>query len=414
MLNPYRKQLTAEDAAHLLARTAFGGTSETISRFIGLDANTAFGNLSAQESQKTTNPFDPQDAINVNAAIKITQMHWLFEMIHSTQPLREKLAFFWHNHFPVGIDKVRFPNALLGYLDVLRRFELGRFSELTTEIARTPAMLRYLDNDQNVKGKPNENFARELFELFTLGIGHYTEKDIQEAARAFTGWTFRRLKKKDIEAKDEFIFQKNKHDGGTKTILGKTGNLSGEDVISLAVTHPQTARFLSRKIWTFFISPNPSSEQIEALSDVWRGSSGNLEEIFRVVFTSEVFFTHKKTLIKSPLDFVVGALRGLNFPVQEEKFYRNLLQVLTGLGHAPFDPPNVSGWEGGRSWISDGALLTRTQIAATMTMNKRATEKNLSLALLGQDKSPLTGLLDHLTTNQQAYLMLVSPEFNLL
>lgn len=417
MLTPYSRTLSLEDAAHLVRRTSFGGSAAKIRSLVGKTPQDALEQLmDFTPSENSKNPFDPTDAVNKNAADKIFQAKWLFEMIHGEAPMREKLAFFLHGHFAISTDKVGNPEALTQYLSVLREHSLKPFGVLTLEIAKSPAMLRYLDNDQNKKGKPNENFARELFELFTLGVGNYSEKDVQESARAFTGWTFTGPSKKAPTAKLQFVFQRKQHDDGNKTILGEQGNFTGDDVVRMATGNPATAHFLANKLFKFYVSSNPKPEDVTALAEVWTRSRGDLEQVLTALFTSSSFYASKNQVVKSPLDFVVGSIRALELPIQDEKVYQGLLRTLTGLGHAPLDPPNVSGWEGGRSWVSDGALLSRIQTAASFTLSKKMSlnNKDLTLALLGSETTALNPIIQKLTSPQQAYLVMISPEYGLM
>jgi uncharacterized protein (DUF1800 family) len=417
MLTSYSRTLSLEDAAHLVKRTSFGGSAATIRSLVGKTPQDALEQLmDFSPEQSSKNPYDPADAINKNGVTRITQARWLFEMIHGEAPMREKLAFFLHGHFAISSEKVDTHEALAQYLSVLREHSLKPFGVLTLEIAKSPAMLRYLDNDQNKKGKPNENFARELFELFTMGVGNYSEKDVQESARAFTGWTFTGPSKKAPNAKLQFVFQRKQHDDGNKTILGQQGNLTGEDVVRIAVAYPSTATFLATKLLKFYVSSNPKPEDVAALAAVWTSSRGNLKEVLTTLFTSSSFYAAKNQIVKSPLDFVIGSVRALELPIQGEKFYGSILNTLIGLGHAPLMPPNVSGWEGGRSWVSDGALLSRIQTAASFTLSKKVTlnNKDLTLALLGSETTALNPIIQKLPLQEQAYLLMISPEYALI
>ena len=419
MLRPYRQKLTLEDAAHLLRRAAFGGTPAQIRALEGKTPEQAVEKLMDFPLEETKeNPFNPADALKANEEIRFSQARWLFEMIHSPYPMRERLAFFWHGHFPIGVDKVRAHEALTQYLKTLRTHSLSKFETLTLETVKTPAMLRYLDNDLNKKGKPNENLGRELFELFTVGIGHYSEKDVLESARALTGWTFVNAEKRKDRVFGEFVYRAKEHDDGVKTVLGQTGKFDGSDVVRIASAHQATPRFMGKKIWQAFVAPNPKPEELEDFASVWEGSSGDLRQIMTRLLSSEVFYRRKGTVIRSPLEHMVGSSRALGLSLQDEKFYQGMLNTLDGLGQLPLAPPDVSGWEGGRSWISDGALLTRMQMSATVTLGKKAAIKgnlkDLSLALLGSENTPHRAVLEGLSAPQQAYLMMISPEYGLI
>ena len=420
MLRPYRQKLSLEDAAHLLRRAAFGGTPAQIRALEGLAPEAAVEKLTTYSLEEMVeNPFKPDAALKNNQEVRVTQLRWLFEMFHSPAPLRERLAFFWHGHFPIGTDKVRAPEALAQYLRTLRTHALDKFETLTLETVKTPAMLRYLDNDLNKKGKPNENLGRELFELFTLGIGHYSEADVKEAARSLTGWTFAGADKRKDQVIREFVFNAKEHDDGSKTVLGQTGKFNGADIVRIASAHSATPRFIGKKIWQAFVAPDPKEEELEDLAAVWEGSSGDMRQIMTRLLSSDTFYRRKNMVIRGPLEHAIGSARALGLPIQDEKFYQGALNNLVGLGQVPLSPPDVSGWEGGRSWISDGSLLTRMQMSAALTLGKGAVVgksnlKDLSLALLGSEDTPHKAVLEGLSAPQQAYLMMISPEYGLI
>ncbi|GGJ20789.1 DUF1800 domain-containing protein [Deinococcus roseus] len=416
MLKPYQGAFDQEKAAHLLRRACWGAPLSEVKEATqkGL-AQTVEDLLDFRMNMAQNNPFDYRDAIKPGRGFQLTQLNWLFEMIHGPQPFRENLALMWHNHFVVGTDKVKSGSALMGYLDTLRKHALGNFTDLALAISKHPSMLRYLDNDQNVKGKPNENFSRELLELFTVGIGHYTEKDIQEGARALTGWTLKRVGKGTPEDGAEFVFAKNKHDTGSKTYLGKTGNFSGEDIVQMAAGQPATALFVSRKILRHFVSDSPTDADVKALAETWQNSKGDLRTVIREVLLSEAFFSQhaQETRIKSPIEFIVGTLRTAQIkPLDNDKYYEGLLKTLARLGQLPLAPPDVSGWSGGRNWISDATLLTRMKFAAQVSKNIK-NKKGLHLSLLGKENASIENLLKDLPAEKQAYLLMVSPEYQL-
>ncbi len=420
MLRPYRQKLSLEDAAHLLRRAAFGGTPAQIRALEGQTPESAVEKLmdySLEEMKE--NPFNPNDALKNNQELRVTQLRWLFEMFHSPTPMRERMAFFWHGHFPIGTDKVRAPDALAQYVKTLRTHALDKFETLTLETVKTPAMLRYLDNDLNKKGKPNENLGRELFELFTLGIGNYSEADVKESARSLTGWSFGGADKHKDQVIREFVFNAKEHDDGSKTVLGQSGKFGGADIVRIASAHHATPRYIGKKIWEAFVAPDPSTEELEDLASVWEGSGGDLRQMMTRLLSSDTFYRRKNMVIRSPLEHAVNSVRALGLPIQEQKFYEGALNNLNGLGQAPLSPPNVSGWEGGRSWVSDGSLLTRMQMSAALTVGKGAVVsknnlKDLSLALLGSEDTPHKAVLEGLSAPQQAYLMMISPEYGLI
>ena len=421
-LRPYQpRTFSPEDAAHLARRTSFGATPSELRDLQALGPRRAVERLMTFDARELPgNPFDPSEAVQGGGAVKLSQARWLHELLYSPHPLREKLTLFWSNHFVVGTDKVRHGLALTQYLTTLRSHGLGKFERLTLEVSRTPAMLRYLDNDQNKKGKPNENFARELLELFTTGIGHYTEDDVREGARAFTGWTFRGGRNQQQDVMPEFVFAARQHDDGPKTYLGRRGNLTGEQVIAISVAHPATPEFVCRKIWRAFVSDTPDGSGVRDLVDVWRATGGDLREVFTALLTSETFYDarHRSAIVKSPVEYVVGTLRAAGRPALDgEKQYLSLIQSMARMGQELLHPPTVEGWKGGREWVNDTALLTRLQVAAALTIGKNAKvtlpEGDLPLALLGRTQNPFQAALRGLMPPQQAYLMLISPEYAL-
>ncbi|ACO44861.1 DUF1800 domain-containing protein [Deinococcus deserti] len=416
-LTPYTRPLSAEDAAHFLRRTAFGATDAQIRALAGKDARAvARHHLNFGQDRASGNPFDPAQAATPFAGVQLTRAAWLYELLYGPHPLRELLTLTWSNHFVVGTDKVRNVPVLAEYLALLRRHAATTdFARFTLEVAQSPAMLRYLDADQNRKGRPNENFSRELLELFTTGIGPYTEKDVQEGARALTGWTFRggRGNQKFLEA-SEYFFISREHDGGRKTYLGQSGNLRGEDVVRIAATHPATAAFVARKLHRAFIADEPDPAAVAASAETFRRTHGNVRAVLEELLASDHFYTQRASIIRGPVAFIVGALRTLGQPPLEPKQLLNLAQTAGKMGQFLLQPDTVKGWDGGREWINDTALLTRMQVAASLTLSGNAPKLETAptpLALLGRE-TPLPGT-ERLNDRQRTYLTLISPEFQL-
>jgi uncharacterized protein (DUF1800 family) len=283
-------------------------------------------------------------------AIRSLNLYWMNEMVNSRAQLREKMSFFWHGHFACRNLNVFYQQGLL---DVIRRNALGSFRTLLHEVSKTAAMLFFLNNQQNRKDSPNENFAREVMELFTLGRGHYTENDIKEAARAFTGWT--------ANLKGEFVFRKMQHDSGQKTVLGKTGNFDGDDVLDILLEQKQTARFLARKLYRFFVNDTVDEEKAEWLATRFYQSNYNISGLMDDIFSSEWFYDEKNIgcKIKSPVELLTGIQRMLPMKIQNEE---NLLLLQRILGQVLFYPPNVAGWPGGKAWIDSSSLMMRMRI----------------------------------------------------
>ncbi len=277
---------------------------------------------------------------------------WMLRILNVPNLFREKLTLFWHDHFATAISKVNDPRLMAGQIDTLRELALGPFDQLALAMARDPAMLIWLDNQFNVAGKPNENFARELMELFTLGIGNYSEKDVQEVARAFTGWTLERKR---------FVFDPARHDSGEKEILGQSGNLDGSDVIGLLGRQDAAPRFIARKLWRFFVSQEPGDDDLAALIEAYRANAGSIKAMVRAMFLSPRFFAPEVIArqIKNPIEFVVGAIRALSGPLADVQKYAD---AASAMGMDLYNPPDVSGWAGGEQWISSFTLLERIRL----------------------------------------------------
>ena len=278
---------------------------------------------------------------------------WIEEMLATDQPLVERMVLFWHNHFTSSMLKVRYAPALFRQSALFRREALGNFATLLKEVARDPAMLIYLDGMRSVARQPNENFARELLELFTLGEGRYVEANISAAARAFTGWSV------DRES-GQFIERAGQHDDGEKTFLGQTGRFGGNEIIAILLKHPRTAETIVEKMWREFVSLAPDPAAVKRLAASFRDGGYEVKPLLRALLLSGAFRdpANRGGLIKSPVDLIVGTVHVLGLPVPEKT---QLVRMMQGLGQVPFDPPNVKGWSGGESWITTHTLLLRQQ-----------------------------------------------------
>ncbi len=260
------------------------------------------------------------------------------------------MGFFWHGHFATRINNPKFNKQLL---NTLREKSLGNFRDLLFEVSRSPSMLQFLNNQQNKKDHPNENFAREVMELFTMGRGNYTEKDIREAARAFTGWGY--------DKDGNFIERKKLHDTGTKTFLGKTGNFTGDDVLNIILEQKTTAEFITKKIYTFFVNEKPDLSIIKNLSQNFYQSGYDIKKLMNEIFSSSWFYDKKNigNRIKSPTELFAGMMRILPMEIQNPE---NIMVYQKLLGQMLLYPPNVSGWPNGKSWIDSSTLMLRLQI----------------------------------------------------
>lgn len=282
---------------------------------------------------------------------------WIYRMIHGRRPLIEKMTFFWHGHFATAVSKVNNPYAMYVQNQLLRDHGLGKFEDLLQRIAQDPAMLIYLDGASNHKAHPNENFAREVMELFTVGVGHYTEADVQEAARAFTGWNLR---------DDAFEYNFLQHDRDPKTFMGHTGLSDGGEILHLLAEHPATAERLSRKLFEFFIYENPDRKTLAPIIKVWTDTKGDIREVLRALFLSPAFSSEKaayRARIKSPAEYVIGAIRSLGGTIAP----RQAVGVMARMGQDLFNPPTVKGWDGGMAWISTSTIFERFNFAASVT-----------------------------------------------
>ncbi|WP_343664531.1 DUF1800 domain-containing protein [Chryseobacterium mucoviscidosis] len=277
-------------------------------------------------------------------------LNFLDKMVNSKEQMREKMAFFWHGHFASRVVNPKFNRQIL---NVIRKNALGNFKDLLFEVSQAPAMLNFLNNQQNKKDHPNENFAREVMELFTMGRGNYTEKDIREGARAFTGW--------GSDKEGNFKERKNLHDEGSKTFLGKTGNFTGTDVLNIILEQKATAKFITTKIYKFFVNENVDENVVKSLSESFYQSGYDIKKLMMDIFSSSWFYDKKNigNRIKSPIELMAGIMRSLPMNIQNPE---NLIVYQKLLGQMLLYPPNVSGWPNGKSWIDSSTLMLRLQI----------------------------------------------------
>ena len=293
---------------------------------------------------------------------------WLYCMLHGGHPLREKLTLFWHDHFATSDAKVRSAALMFRQNCLLREHALGKFGPFLQAVSRDPAMLYWLDSNRNVKGAANENYARELMELFSLGVGNYAEKDVKEAARAFTGW--------HVDA-GRFKFHARLHDDGTKTVLRRTGNLDGGDIVRVVMEQPAAARFLVRKLYRFLVSEaEPPAALLEPLCDSLRKSDYDIAALVRTVLASRHFYSAHafRQRVKGPVEYVLGAVRAVYLRLDEaDADYRPLptkplVAWLDAMGQRLFEPPNVKGWPGGRAWLNTATVLERDNFAEALAL----------------------------------------------
>ncbi|HEY2581492.1 MAG TPA: DUF1800 domain-containing protein [Mucilaginibacter sp.] len=355
---------------HLYARAGFG---------LRFDDAKALGNISIKHAVKEL--LKPSEVAPINVIQNVTDykavmksdtaarkmliqqqkqeekdlnLTWINQMSTTDAPLQEKMTLFWHNHFACRSSSALFAQQLN---NIQRTNALGNFRTLLLEVSKSPAMLQFLNNQQNHKGHPNENFARELMELFTIGRGNYTESDVKESARSFTGWGFN----KD----GEFINRPFLHDDGQKTFLGKTDNFNGEDIINTLLEKKETAHFISNKLYKYLVNEIPDADHVNAMADVFYNAGYEIKPLLEHVFTANWFYDEKNTgnLVKAPVEFLVGLNRQFYITYQRPEV---LLQFQRTLGQVLFYPPNVAGWPGGRNWIDSSSLMYRLKIPSIL------------------------------------------------
>ncbi len=304
---------------------------------------------------------------------------WLDRMARTPAPLQEKLTLFWHGHFTTSFGDVHDAIALYDQNQLFRRHAAGNFARLLDGVARDPAMLRYLNNDANRKGHPNENWARELMELFTMGIGQYTETDVREAARAWTGWGLR--DPRTFEGRRAFEFKPQLHDGGTKTFQGEAGPLDGGDIMRIILAHPAPPRWIAGRLARFFVSPAPDPDLVEAMAQRLSASRYEIAPVLRAMFRSREFYRPEviHAQIKSPVEFVVGAVRHLGIADPD---WPRLGQLAADAGQRLFFPPTVKGWDGGKAWINAATIFTRANLAGGLLSGRFGTPEVASLPSL--------------------------------
>jgi uncharacterized protein (DUF1800 family) len=343
--------------AHLLRRAGFAATPKELAYYQSLGWDRALDELLHPERVDNSELERAIEAQNFDFTnVDDLRRWWLFRMSFSKRPLQEKMTLFWHGHFATGARKVNRPYAMYLQNTLFRKLALGNFADLLQAVSKDPAMILWLDNQQNRREKPNENYAREVMELFTMGIGNYREQDIKEAARAFTGWQVR---------PDGFFFNQRQHDFGVKTVLGQTGNLNGNDVISILVPQKATAQRLATKLCKFFVSDDPSPQLVDQIARTYLSSRYEIRPVLEALFTHPEFTSEKNfhAKIKSPAELVVGTVKTLQF----QQIDPRLPNMMARMGQNLFEPPNVKGWDGGTTWISTDTMMERFNFAATIT-----------------------------------------------
>jgi uncharacterized protein (DUF1800 family) len=405
--------------AHFFRRASFGAT------LAELNGSTKTNELLSQWLQT-------QPAVNVPGLGAIVQGKgrgkqalqfgdWLLtQMVSAPNPLHERVTNFWRDHFVVAIKKIRFPQLLTDYETRLRTHALGDFQELLWSVTTSPAMLAYLDNAQNRNDKINENYSREVMELFTIGRGNYSEKDIQEGARALTGWTIKPDRQAGTAAA---IFLPRRHDSGVKTFLGQRGNFKAEDIVEILANHPSTAKAISYKLWSTFAYPNPEPAIVQRLAQVYKTKNRSIKAIVEAIFTSPEFYSARayRSHLKNPMYFMVGSIRQLQIQTDPIK----VMASLRSMGQVPYNAPTVKGWPQDSGWLTAPSLLTRLNLAQQLTQdygddggfvyepNRFAAKDLIALLLDGNADASLRNALKDLSAQESAALMLSSPTYQL-
>lgn len=382
--------LDADDALFFLSRTGFTPAPADVARIVGMTraqvVDDVLGNVrrepvttwpdwiaelppSRAQRQALTPDMRRDEQRERNRRYDALRAAWVNEMIATPSPLTERMTLFWHGHFTSAQDKVPYPQTMAAQHALLRREALGNFGTLLHAVAKDPAMLQYLDGASNRKGRPNENFAREVMELFTLGEGHYTQRDVTEAARAMTGWSV------DPDTL-RFTVRPEWHDAGDKTILGETGAFDGDEFLDILLKRPDTARFIAGKLWREFVSDTPDADVLDGVAERFRASGYDIRAALAALWSTDAFWDprNRGVLVKSPVEFVVGSVRLFDVAYGDPQMLANTVRTL---GQTLFHPPNVKGWPGGAMWINSATLLARKQFVeqvfrATETAGMRA------------------------------------------
>ncbi len=406
--------------AHFLRRASFGGTlSELNSSTSPTELLNKWLQTQSEVEVPSVGAANKDGKVIRNQALKFAE--WLLnQSIYATNPLQERIVSFWRDHFVVSAKKVRFPQLLTDYETRLRTYALGDFRDLLFAVTTSPAMLVYLDNAQNRAGNINENYSREVMELFTIRRGQYSEKDIQEGARAFTGWT---IKPNRQAGTATAMFLPRRHDSGVKTFLGRRGNFKTEDIVDILANHPSTAQTIGRLLWSNFVYPNPEPAIVDRLAAVYKKSDRNLKSVVAAIFSSPEFYSAKayRSQLKNPMYFLLGSIRQLEIKAD----YIKVLGSLRAMGQVPYNAPTVKGFPQGNAWLTAPSLLTRLNLAQQMTQDygddggfgydpkNLTTAELVNLLLDGKAEPNLIKALQGLSPREATALILSSPTYQL-
>lgn len=427
---------------HLLRRAGFGGSPAEIEEAIEIGYAATLDRLLAYETVPDTvddligRPgwvgVTSRGQFQPNTVINDARQRWLFRMVHTERPLQEKMALYWHHHFATAYSKIagvigateatrvmaakpsEDPGRVRGQIELFRERALGNFRDLLVEVARDPAMLVWLDGRLNVRTRPQENFARELMELFTMGVGTFTEPDVYAGARVFTGWNLRRVgARDDPAARYEFFYNPDQHDTAAKTFSfpiyedgGRTiparsasqGLQDGLDLINAVARHPETPRRLARRLWGFFVSEltDAPPDFIDRVVSAYYGSGYNMGAVVRAILTAPHFLdpANAHARYSWPVEFVVRAIKEVGW---QGFSVNDALTPLANMGQQLFEPPDVNGWEVGRGWFSTGAVLARMNFAATLATNQRFSLRDQARGHASTARGLLSWVLDRLS-----------------
>ncbi|MDA1127217.1 MAG: DUF1800 domain-containing protein [Chloroflexi bacterium] len=366
--------------AHLLRRCGFGATLQELEEYQAKGYEATVDELLHPEDVPEWNDdlvrryhTDQNSVMYFESA----QSYWMYKMINSKRPLEEKIALFWHGLFATAYGKLNHAKGVLNQTDTFRRHGLGSFHNILMELSKDPAMIFWLDNKDNHKDAPNENYGRELLELFSMGIGTYTEDDVKSCARAFTGWTIANQDYMSVRAARDsiwpagridwqFQYRPEDHDETEKDFLGRTGNFNGEDIIDIIAMRPATSWFIAGKIYNYFVSDTPNEEAISFLAEEYRNSSGDIRSILRALFLSDYFKSEDNwyARVKSPAELVVGTARLAGSYQTPQWDITNLSSDANFMGQEILNPPTVEGWHTGTEWVDTGTLVERVNSAA--------------------------------------------------
>ena len=368
--------------AHLFRRAGFGATYEELEESLaaGYEA-TVERLLHPEDAPEWDDALFRRYHVDQNSVMLIesAQSYWLYRMINSPRPLEEKIALFWHGLFATAYGKLNHAKAVVNQTNTFRRHGLGTFRNLLSELSRDPAMIFWLDNKDNHKDAPNENYGRELLELFSMGIGTYTEADVKAAARAFTGWTIANQDYMSVRASRDsiwphgrldwqFIYRPEDHDDSEKTFLNQTGRFNGEDVLDIICGHPASSWFLAGKLYAFFVSDHPNEAATQIIAEDLRRTGGDVRSAMRTIFLSDFFRSEdaRHAKVKSPAEVVAGVARLAGAFGAPRWNIVNLALDTNFMGQEILNPPTVEGWHTGTEWVDTGTLMERVNSAALL------------------------------------------------